>query len=204
MKIKRSFSLVLCIILWTVSAVSCSHSGENKAQHYVFLDLATLYGSCNGEECQDVIRNASFGEKVELIEQFNEYSKVKVEGKEVYISTAALMNEDSFDILRNAFGANENLKQDVYTPQGREALVAALQGHSTQSSIVASRPSPYDDYFIHYAFDITDRDNHNREYILFGVNDLETPPVKLCSLPIPMDKNITEDIVYRNGEYIIR
>lgn len=204
MDFKRFFSSVLFSVVLSVSSVSCGLSDENKNFHYVFLDLATLYGSFDGEEVQDILRNASFGDKVELIEEINEYSKIKIDGKVVYISTEALMSEDKFDVLKEAFSTNEQLKDKVYTPQGREALVLALQGYYNQNNVIPSRPNPEDGYFTHYAFEITDSETKSREFILFGAKDLHSTPVKLWSSTIPYDSDIVKEIVYINGEYTIR
>lgn len=186
MGIKHFFATFLTVTLLTTTGVSCGHSAERNVC-YVFLDLATLYSSYNGEDAQDVLRNASFGDKLELIEQFNDYSKVKLDGETVYIATGALMAEVDFDILKQAFNTNDGLKEKVYTLQGREALVKALQERSNNNIIIPSRPDPKDGYFIHYAFDITDKDNNIREYILFGANDMDVIPSKLCSLSVPND-----------------
>lgn len=204
MKLNHFFSSVLFSVVLSVSSVSCGFSNENNNYHYVFLDLATLYGSFDGEEVHDVLRNASFGDRVELIEEINEYSKIKADGKEVYITTASLMSKDKFDVLKEAFSTNEQLKDKVYTPQGREALVLALQGYSNQINIIPSRPNPDDGYFIHYAFEITDSETKSREFILFGAKDMHSIPVRLWSSTIPYDADTVEEIAYINGDYTIR
>lgn len=201
MDIRRFINSSLLFIMLGVPVLSCGHSKDSQDIRYVFLDLSIQYSSLEGEEASDFLRSCQFGKQVELVDQVGEYSLIKVDGEEGYMFSDALMGGDDFAVLQSAFAANANLRDKVYTPQGRRALVLALQGRSDRISIVPSRPSPDDNYFIHYAFDVTDKKSSTREYVLFGVNDLAATPVKLCTLPIPIGAPLVEDVVFENGGY---